>query len=244
MMMVKFSDAARFNHRSLLGGMDISEIPDYPVDDYPYAARLVWTAMHNSALRSDREDDGALVGDRDRPGHVLTGMGPAQAVRLLWPHLAKNQEQATYQAIRKVLIAESGNIQCLVQGRYNTDSKWWISDEWIEPTAVKAPRKPRKPKKAAKPLDSTADTLIKREAKESVALDKGEGQTQSLPEPKIPLPEELNTGTELGPVTSSVHAITYIIEKLTRELQDENRALRDENKLLRERITRIEDALR
>src|SRR6266581_2163752 len=86
-MLVKIMDNARFNRGALLNGYDAREdVPERPGLDYVKAAELVWFAMYQQAMRSDNPSDIELENE-GKTGRVVTGLGPYQAIRLLWPEL-------------------------------------------------------------------------------------------------------------------------------------------------------------
>jgi hypothetical protein len=227
--MVKIIDNAKFNKAALLGELahDAYEL-SRPGDDYVKATHLVWNAMRNQAVQTGSEN---LTGDKGRKGYALVGMGPSQALQLIWPGMEKLELARVRTAVVMHLKA-SNNALCIKQGRGWSLAEWWIANEWQEINLSSRSHntyKPRKvkPKKAELPTKvepkKLADTL----------------------EPDDPTDDVVDAPTSVDHFEPAITA-----DDLDKAFETIRRAfamlgnLQDENKHLRDRLDRITDVIK
>src|SRR6266566_3778356 len=145
--MVRLGEIARFDKNSIIGEMvDLEEVKQlhYPGENYYVAAKLAWLAMRNTAVRVGAEP---MLGDDNRPGYLLKGMGIMQAIELLWPTLSTQSKARTRVAIHRYFI-RGNNAICLKQGKWRITPEWWVADEWDLdriPSTKKSRERKRKP---------------------------------------------------------------------------------------------------
>jgi len=250
--MVTIAENATFNRKALLGD-DVEEISklERPGDNYIKAGYLIWLAMRASNFH---QDNTPMVGDNDRPGRTVTGMGPAQAIRLLWPNISNAEMDRSRLAITRHLKVFN-NAVCLEQGRQHTLAKWWVSDVWQEPVftprrgAGMARPKPYKPRaKKTKPdMTASVDKFIE-ESNASPAEAAPTDTTESEPYTVIEKDQSGVTVYDLSQwLDSELLALSSKIQDMLHHhlaaLDSQVTALMAENKELRSKLEAIKKAI-
>jgi len=130
---------ARFNRSALLREWAPDDVPERPGLDYVTATKIVWSSMQAQGERSDKPGDVPMMND-GRSGRIVTGLGPNQAIRLMWPELTVAEFQRAANAVR-VILRKTCNAICMEPGRRQSLGVWWVADDWIAPEGEGYPRK-------------------------------------------------------------------------------------------------------
>jgi|SRR5438067_729272 len=186
--MVAIIENARFNRNSLLGDLaDLIRDFPYPGDNYPKAVKIVWHAMRNEAIRQNHPH---MVGDDDRPGYQLIGMGPSQALDLLWNTLPVKTKARVRQRIA-VALRESNNAKCIEQGRNGSLAQWWVADQWEE-LKMARPELSRE-RKSRKPQPDYVGQKSDKAAQQWLSQWDENGSAVEPAAPELSAPERLGT---------------------------------------------------
>lgn len=146
--MVSIAESANFHSKSLLtphlvGNPRVADMT-HPGVNYPLAAEMVWSAIHATAL----QQNGLELENEGKQGRVSTGVGPAQAVPLLWPNLTDREIHRYQQTITRYLN-KYNNARCIKPGRgalrnvHATPGEHWVADEF-----TRIPPQPRGSRRA------------------------------------------------------------------------------------------------
>lgn len=220
--MVKIIDNATFNRTSLLGELaDDAYALNKPGDDYVKATRLVWLAMKNQALS---QDGTRMTGDNGRDGIIVTGMGPIQALNLIWPGMDKAEMMRSRTAVVSHL-KRGDNAVCIRQGKSHTLAEWWIAIEWQEPqisgraAALSKARPKRRVKRPTPKVTQRAEVVADHLEVEATT-------TTAWPEAAVTVDDLENAFATIRKAFASLAT------------------LQDENKQLSDRLARINDVIK
>lgn len=127
--MVLILESAKFDRKALLGDdADEAARLERPGNDYQKAAYLIWLSM----VKAARRDGIHMVGNNDRSGWAVEGIGPSQVLDLLWPTLVRGEKDRARTATVRYL-KDFNNALVIEQGRLHSLPKWWVAEEWETP---------------------------------------------------------------------------------------------------------------
>jgi hypothetical protein len=185
----------------LLKGFDRDAVPGDPTQDYVAATEAVWHALLNAAVTSKYADDGPAEHE-GRPGYLVTGVGPRDIIRTLWPRLVSESPASArrFMNAARTHLVRSGNAACLRQERKHATGQWWVAAEWVAPET----------------------------RRRTHALDAGESVTDHAAEsPAVDLPSEGPEISDQEIVMGISNLISVLIDRHTRELREENKRLQE-----------------
>jgi len=232
---------ARFNRSALLREWAPDDVPERPGLDYVRATKIVWSSMQAQAERSDKPGDVPMVND-GRSGRIVTGLGPNQAIRLVWPELTVAEFQRAANAVR-VILRKTCNAICMEPGRRQSLGVWWVADDWIAPEGEGYPRK-EKPSMFGKTNPKRKD---KGKGHKEKPVDADAVKEETPPQPG--LIDQFKQGgftittTPPSDIAELSRQITELIMEHHKSLIEERDQLQAENDDLRARLAKIQEAM-